>query len=362
MSWEEYEKKYHSRKHSRNERKRLSSSDRSQFTKKNQSKVDIFDPPSAEDEKTLAKGFVREIFSQEVAVHCLHEKKTYTCSLRGALKKNATRLKNLLVVGDHVLFRKENIEQGLICNILPRKSSLSRAGAYTRHREHILAANLDQLFITVSLSRPCISSSLIDRFIISCLKGNITPSIVLNKVDLIYEERLEKELKTLLDAYQAAGVKTYVVSAKTKEGLKALQEGLAGKVSSFVGPSGTGKSSLLSILLDRELKTGAIVERTLKGAHTTTRSEAFFLQGSGIVIDTPGIKSFALWQVSEEELQQYFPEIRRIGEMCYYQNCRHLEEPDCAVKKAVENNELSEARYTSYAHILQNMKSVDKLR
>jgi ribosome biogenesis GTPase len=185
---------------------------------------------------------------------------------------------------------------------------------------------------------------------------------VLNKVDLIYEERLEKELKTLLDAYQAAGVKTYVVSAKTKEGLKALQEGLAGKVSSFVGPSGTGKSSLLSILLDRELKTGAIVERTLKGAHTTTRSEAFFLQGSGIVIDTPGIKSFALWQVSEEELQQYFPEIRRIGEMCYYQNCRHLEEPDCAVKKAVENNELSEARYTSYAHILQNMKSVDKLR
>ena len=214
----------------------------------------------------------------------------------------------------------------------------------------------------MTLKEPAIKWSLVDRFLIASTQGNTTPVIIINKIDLLTSKEEQEELKDMVATYRALGVIVLTLSAKALQGTDALKDLLKDKVSSFVGPSGTGKSTILSSILGRKLRVGELASHTQKGAHTTTRGEIFFLPDGGSCIDTPGIKSFALWDSPEKDLQKYFTEILEASQDCKFPNCYHIQEPLCAVKNKVESGEIHKKRYNSYKYIFENLGKKDLSR
>ncbi len=345
------------RKTARMERKLASAKDRSKYKKTDREKWKK--SPELHQNIKLAKedflkGRVLSITPQGFVV--AHENDTYVCSIRGLLKKEKTQFKNLITVGDFVLFQKTDEKEGLIAHVEPRHSVLSRADNLSRRQEQLIAANIDQVLITVSVVNPPIKPFLVDRYIIASRKGNMEPVIVVNKIDLLDDVSVnpgEKEIYELfIQAYKIVGLPVIPVSVVTGEGLEKLRAAMKDKASVFSGQSGVGKSSLINAVTNYDLKTGKIVDKTKKGAHTTTTTQLLPLEFGGWCIDTPGIKSFGVWDLKKNEVESYFSEINETGSQCKFPDCSHTHESDCAVLAAVEEGKISPLRLASYQYLL----------
>lgn len=360
-------------KASRKERKRLSAKDRSKFKKSDRDKYESGRQSEIQDrsaEGNLMRGRVLSITSQGFIVE--HEGRQYTCFLRGLLKREKTLAKNIVAVGDFVYFEEKPDNEGLIASVEPRRSVLSRADNLSRKKEQLIAANIDQVVITASVVSPPLKPALIDRYIIAARIGKMEPLIVINKIDLLeeggaaFDPLFIEEQKALLEecrkAYEGAGVKLIVLSADTGQGLDLLQAGMSGLASVFSGQSGTGKSSLINKITGLDLPTGETVRRTKKGAHTTTQAQLVPLPFGGWCIDTPGIKSFGVWDLEPKDLEGYFTEIRESGMDCKFPDCSHSHETGCRVIAAVAHGEIPEIRYQSYLSLLETVRESHKRR
>jgi ribosome biogenesis GTPase len=359
------------RKDSRKERKRRSEKDRSKFKKTDHTKFEkgrkkeIID---RREENELCRGRVLSITSQGFMVD--HKGETYTCFLRGLLKREKTKHKNIVTVGDFVFFEPLPDREGYITNVEPRKSILSRADNLSRNKEQLIAANIDQVIITASVVSPQLKPSLIDRYIIAAKKGGMEPVIIINKIDLLDDDKYEavvreveaEILKECKEAYKHANIPLIAISVEKKNGIEQLKEVMKDKASVFSGQSGTGKSSIINAIAGLNLPVGETVHRTRKGSHTTTRAHLLPLEFGGWCIDTPGIKSFGVWDLSQEEVVSYFSEIQALGDQCKFPDCSHSHEGDCAVIAAFERGEISALRYESYLTLIETLQEEHRRR
>ena len=353
------------RKEGKKQRKRAMAKDRSKYKKTDQEKY--LKGLEKGQEAKLSKqpwleGRVLSIMSQGVLVDWEGEK--FICVLKGLLKKEKTRAKNLVAVGDFVLFEKTSEGEGIIAQIKPRQTFLSRADNLSRRREQLIAVNIDQVIITASVVNPPLKPAVIDRYIIAARKGGMEPLIVINKIDLLEKQEdgglslIEQDIaffEEAIRAYASAGVPLIAVSTLRGTGIDALKEAMSDKTSVFSGQSGVGKSSLINTVTGLNLRVGEIVEKTKKGSHTTTTTQLIPLEFGGWCVDTPGIKSFGVWDLKHEEVEGYFPEIHEYGLTCKFSDCHHNHEEHCAVLQALENGELSPLRYESYQSLRQSV-------
>jgi ribosome biogenesis GTPase / thiamine phosphate phosphatase len=354
----EYEEDFlETKKEQKAARKIASRKDRSKYKKTNAEKREKRLMEAAQkklSKKELTPGRVLAISPEGISVE--HHGEIYLCSLRGALKQELTRAKNLVTVGDCVLFEIEKDREGCIARIEERRSVLSRQEHLRRRQEQLIAANIDQVLITVSVVSPPLKPSLVDRYIIATYKGRMAPVILINKIDLLESNTSEKELFDLfVTTYRELKIPVIPLSAHTKEGLELLKNQMKNKASVFSGQSGTGKSSLINAMLGSHLPVGDVVEKTKKGSHTTTAAHLIPLSFGGFCIDTPGIRSFGVWDLKKEDLNAYFPEIKEISHHCKYPNCTHSHEPGCALAKAVNGGKVSPLRVDSYLKLLEEI-------
>lgn len=354
---EEYVK--HNRKEGKQQRKIALAKDRSKYKKTDVEKYRRSlekDRDAKMSKQEWLEGRVLSIMPQGIIVSWEGER--ISCVLKGLLKKERTQFKNLVAVGDFVLFEKIAPGEGIVAQIKPRHSILSRADNLSRRKEQLIAVNIDQVLITVSVVNPPLKPSLIDRYIIATYKGNMAPIIIINKVDLLEKPDdmiVEDELdlyQELLKAYAVIGIPVISVSTVNQTGLEELKEVMRGKSSVFSGQSGVGKTSLINFATGLDLRVGDTVERTKKGSHTTTLTQLIPLEFGGWCVDTPGIKSFGVWDLKKEEIEGYFTEIHECGLQCKFPNCTHTHEEDCAVLQALEAGNLSPVRYDSYQSLM----------
>lgn len=274
------------------------------------------------------------------------------CRIRGKFRMEGIRTTNPLAVGDVVTVEKSN-EGYVITAISPRKNYIIRKSTNLSKESHILASNVDQALLIVTVNHPVTLTVFIDRFLASAEAYNIPVLLVFNKVDL-YDEEDQAMLGGLKGIYEEIGYPCYSVSATTGENVSDVAELLKDKVSVLSGLSGVGKSSLINrIEPGLDLKTASISEVHDAGKHTTTFAEMFPLKEGGYLIDTPGIRSFGTVDMKKEEVSHFFREIFAKSEACRFYNCTHIHEPGCAVVEAVENGEISESRYSSYLSMME---------
>lgn len=360
--YEDYIKE--NRKDGKVQRKKAEAKDRSKYKKTDQTKY--LKGLKDEQETKLAKrdwleGRVLAIMPQSIVVECDGQK--ISCVLKGLLKKEKTQAKNLITVGDIVLFEITSEGEGSIAQVKPRRTVLSRADNLSRRKEQLIAANIDQVLITISVVNPPLKPPIVDRYIIATQMGNMEPIILVNKIDLFnskdYEPGLIQQQKELyqefLKAYSLAGIRVIPVSSTTQEGMNQLRQAMQGKTSVFSGQSGVGKSSLINAITGLNLKIGDIVEKTKKGAHTTTTAQLVPLEFGGWCVDTPGIKSFGVWDLRREEVENYFREILEWGLRCKFADCTHTHEENCEVLQALERGDISPLRYDSYQSLIESV-------
>lgn len=353
------------RKQKRKERKEKSSRDRSKFKKTDKSKYTESLRKEIKDrfvDEELFLGRVLSVSSQGIEVDC--EREIFTCMVRGLLKREKTQKKTLVAVGDIVRFAKMPDNEGMIVDVEPRKSTLSRADNLSRKKEHLIAANIDQVLITTSVVTPPLKPSLIDRYIIAARKGGMRPVIIVNKTDLLdssdYDDEMCEEQRLLLEecrnAYERVGIPFFEVSVENRQGIDRLREVMRDHTSVFSGQSGTGKSSLINEMTGLDLPVGDTVKQTRKGAHTTTQARLVRLDCGGFCVDTPGIKSFGLWDLAREEVQRYFSEIEKSSAHCHFPNCTHTHEEKCQVRADVEKGVISRLRFDSYLSLIESVE------
>lgn len=271
----------------------------------------------------------------------------WDCRIKGKFRIQGIRSTNPIAVGDLVEVEPEE-DKGIITEIHPRKNYIVRKSVNLSKKSHILAANLDQAVLLVTVAQPRTLYGFIDRFTATCEAYDVPLVMIFNKMDLYGEEELG-ELAYMKAAYTAAGYECLEASATERIGLEAVKTCLQGKVSLVAGHSGVGKSTLINAIEpDLDLKTQHISIAHGQGQHTTTFAEMFQLSGGGAIVDTPGIRGFGLVDMEPEEIGDYFPEIFRLKSECKFHNCLHLEEPGCAVKQALEEDRLAPTRYQSY--------------
>jgi len=356
------------RKVSKVERKKRQAQDRSKYKKSDQQKQAKEDPSSNIVAEGKLRGRVLSIQSRGILVE--NESKEYLCTLRGALKKEKSSFKNLITVGDFVHFELLADQEGVIAAIEPRHSILSRADNLSRRKQQLIAANIDQVLITVSVITPLLKPPLVDRYIIAAMKGKMAPVVLVNKIDLLEKNTTDdprfleqSELyKAFIEAYAQSAIPVIAISVETGEGMEQLRAVMKDKASVFSGQSGVGKSSLINKITNLNLPVGETVAQTRKGAHTTTTAQLIPLEFGGWCIDTPGIKSFGVWDLQADEIEGYYEEIHQRGLTCKFPNCTHTHESDCAVKTAVESGEIAPLRYSSYLSLLETVDDVHKRR
>ena len=278
---------------------------------------------------------------------------TYHCKIRGKLRLKSSRTTNPITVGDIVNIDVESDgETGNIVSVVQRKNYIIRRSSNLSREAHIIAANIDQAVLVVTVEFPETNLVFIDRYLATAEAYQIPAVVVFNKIDL-YREKVIREKMEYYQSIYTPLYPCYSVSAHTGEGLNDFKDLLSGKISLISGNSGVGKSTLINkIEPSLDLKTADISHFHLKGKHTTTFSEMFPLTLGGFIIDTPGIKGFGLVDMDKREIFHFFPEIFKVAALCQYKNCTHEHEPGCAVKDAVEKNEISPSRYFSYLSIL----------
>lgn len=280
--------------------------------------------------------------------------------IKGNLRLKGIRSTNPIAVGDHVELtelKEDNMEGGLlvglISKILPRTNYIIRKSPNLSKESHILAANIDQAFLIVTIQYPVTTTTFIDRFLVSAEAYRIPCHLIFNKIDL-YNDEQTAAMNSLIEIYEKIGYQCLKLSAKKNIGFEELRIMMTNKTNVFAGHSGVGKSTIInSIQPDMQLKTGIISEAHSSGKHTTTNSEMYELEFGGFIIDTPGIKGFGVLEMENEEISHYFPEMFKLLDGCQFYNCSHTHEPQCAVKKMVEAGEIAESRYNSYLGLLE---------
>lgn len=277
------------------------------------------------------------------------------CRLRGQFRIKGIKNTNPVVVGDFVQFDVENDGSGWIKDIEPRKNYIDRKSTKLSKISHLIAANIDRAFLVVTLKEPRTSLGFIDRFLLSAEGFRIPVCLVFNKMDL-YDEAELAVVDELTSLYENIGYQTLRTSTFNNEGIENLKTMMNGQTVLFSGHSGVGKSALIhAIAPEMDIKIGEISYVHNKGKHTTTFAQMFKVPSvDGFIIDTPGIKEFGLIQYSKEEIRDYFPEIRQYNNCCRFDNCLHVQEPGCAVLKAVEEGKIPSSRYMNYLAILQD--------
>ncbi|MGQ1947431.1 ribosome small subunit-dependent GTPase A [Geofilum sp. OHC36d9] len=277
------------------------------------------------------------------------------CRIKGKLRLDATGNTNPVAVGDIVNYETdEQTGDNVIVKILNRKNYIIRKATNLSRQTQILAANIDQAILLVTINYPVTTNVFIDRFLSSAEAFNIPVILLFNKTDR-YDLNHNEQLAELRSIYESIGYHTMSISAKKQENLEAVEDLLKNKITLIAGHSGVGKSTLINRLEPGlNLKTGNISESHQTGKHTTTFAEMHPLSFGGYIIDTPGIRGFGLTMIEKEELYHYFREIFKISHQCQFHNCLHLHEPGCAVKQAVEEGTIAESRYNSYISIFRN--------
>jgi ribosome biogenesis GTPase len=280
----------------------------------------------------------------------------FECRIKGKFRIKGIKSTSPVSVGDQVVFEVETKGDetiGIINKIEERENYIIRKSVNLSKQTHIIAANVDIAFLLITLNNPPTFTTFIDRFLVSAEAYKIRAVLLFNKIDTYNEEEL-LEINYLAALYRKIGYECLGISAITGKNIDKVKELMQGKVSMFSGHSGVGKSTLVNAIEpDLNLKTTEISDQHLQGQHTTTFAEMFDLSFGAQIIDTPGIKGFGIVEVDKEELSGYFPEFFKLKENCKFNNCLHIEEPNCAVKEALENEEIAWSRYKSYLQIIQ---------
>jgi ribosome biogenesis GTPase len=282
------------------------------------------------------------------------------CKIKGNFRLKGIRSTNPIAVGDHVEFKlaeKEsedntNVINGLITNIVERKNYIIRKSPNLSKQSHIIASNIDESFLVVTINYPVTTTTFIDRFLVSAEAYRIPCTLIFNKTDR-YNYEQTKLMEELIELYEKIGYRCLRTSAKKNIGMDTLKSRMKNKTNVFAGHSGVGKSTLINTIEPGlNLKTKEISDYHQTGKHTTTFSEMFELSFGGYIIDTPGIKGFGVLEMEKEEISHYFPEMFKLLEKCQYYNCTHTHEPGCEVKKYVNEGEIADSRYFSYLGLL----------
>lgn len=272
----------------------------------------------------------------------------FDCAVRGRLKQRESR-RDLVVIGDRVRWSPTEEGRGIIEEILPRRTKLSRRRPHG-DAEQVLIANLDQVLVVFSVRNPPLSPFVLDRYLVACEAAYLAAIIVVNKIDLLPPDAHPH----LLDRYQRIGYTCVYTSAETGEKMDTIRHLVRERVSVLVGPSGTGKSSILNAIWPHvEQKVGEISDYHDQGRHTTVVSELLNPEPGVYIADTPGLRRFRLWNVEPEQLEAFFPEMEPYLNECRFATCTHIHEPDCAVRRAVDEGEIDAERYKSYRRLFQ---------
>jgi ribosome biogenesis GTPase / thiamine phosphate phosphatase len=278
------------------------------------------------------------------------------CRIKGKFRIKGIKSTNPIAVGDVVdyeLDETSDVVTGTITNIHDRKNYIVRKSVNLSHQMHIIASNVDYVFLLITINNPPTTTNFIDRFLVSTEAYGIETILVFNKIDTFDDAMLDEQLY-LQYIYEQIGYKCLRVSAKENKGIDTLKEMMEGKVSMFSGHSGVGKSTLVNALEPSlDLKTKNISEQSKQGQHTTTFAEMYDLSFNAKIIDTPGIKGFGIVNMEPVEISGYFPEFFKLKDQCKFNNCLHKDEPKCAVKEALEKDQISWSRYNSYLKILE---------
>ena len=265
---------------------------------------------------------------------------------------------NPVSVGDKVVYKTNDDGTGLITDILERKNYIIRKATKLSSRSHIIAANIDTAFLMITLALPRTPLLFIDRFLLIAEAYHIPAKLIINKMD-IYDSALLEEMNDLMNIYENIGYECIKISALNNHNVDSLKDKMKGKINLIAGNSGVGKSTLINTIDPRlNLKVGEISASHQKGIHTTTFAEMHELVNGGFIIDTPGLKSFGVIDMEKEDLSHYFPEMRDLLHDCKYHNCRHINEPDCAVLEALNNGKIAESRYLNYLDIYDSDENI----
>ena len=278
------------------------------------------------------------------------------CRIKGKFRLKGIKSTNPIAVGDKVDFdieTKNNEKTGVIKNIHERDNFIVRKSVNLSKQTHIIAANVDRVFLLITLNNPPTFTTFIDRFLVTTQAYSIDTVLIFNKIDT-YKIEERAEVLYLKDIYEKIGYQCIEVSATENKNVDKVKELMLNKTSMFVGHSGVGKSTLVNTIEPNlKLKTNIISNQHKQGQHTTTFAEMFDLSFNAKIIDTPGIKGFGVVDMEKDELGDYYPEFFALKQHCKFNNCIHVNEPKCAVKEALENDEISWSRYKSYLQILE---------
>lgn len=278
------------------------------------------------------------------------------CRIKGKFRMKGIKSTNPIAVGDVVDYELEESSDkvtGTIHHIHERKNYIVRKSVNLSHQMHIIASNLDYVFLLITVNNPPTTFNFIDRFLVTAEAYGIETILVFNKIDTLKDAILDEQLY-MQYVYQQIGYKCLRVSAAEGKGIEELKELMVGKTTMFSGHSGVGKSTLVNAMEPSlHLKTKTISEQSMQGQHTTTFAEMYDLSFGAKIIDTPGIKGFGIVDMEKSEISGYFPEFFKLQDQCKFNNCLHKEEPKCAIKEALERDEISWTRYNSYLKILE---------
>ena len=303
----------------------------------------------------MKKGIVYRSTGSWYTVHS--EGIFYDCRIKGKLRLKGIKSTNPVAVGDHVLFevdRHASAPEGNITQIEVRKNYIVRKSVNLSKQTHIIASNIDQVFLIITLNNPSTFPAFVDRFLVTAEAYQISAILLFNKIDS-YEDFELKEVKKFQKIYQDIGYSTYSISATKGIEIETVKSIMQDKVSMFSGHSGVGKSTLVNAISPGlNIKTAAISKQHQQGMHTTTYAEMFALTKGIKIIDTPGIKGFGVVDMKPEEIGNYFPEFHKRKNKCKFHNCLHHNEPKCAIIGAVEAGKISSSRYTSYLQMLED--------
>ena len=299
------------------------------------------------------KGVVTKSTGSWYTVYAENEQ-VVECRLKGKFRIKGIKSTNPVAVGDYVKFEfEEGKDTGVINEIEERKNYIIRKSVNLSKQTHIIAANIDIAFLLITIDNPPTFTGFIDRFLATAEAYSIETVLLFNKLDQYTDEQLEK-LAILDDIYTEIGYKCIAISATKKIGIDEVKELMVGKTTMFSGHSGVGKSTLINAIEPNlNLKTAEVSKTHKQGMHTTTFAEMFHLSFGGFIIDTPGIKGFGVVDFEDEEITDFFPEFFALKHECKFNNCKHINEPKCAIKDAVESGEIAYSRYKSYLQIIE---------
>ncbi len=286
----------------------------------------------------------------------LENEEIWECRILGKFRIQEIKSTNPVAVGDRVEIEVDDaeIKHGMIVKLYERDNYIIRRSINLSKQTQIIASNIDQAFLVITFAKPRTSFGFIDRFLVTSEAYHIPTILVFNKID-IYEPDDLAYLDEVKNMYESIGYPVLLVSALTGDGISELKNQCKNKTSLFSGHSGVGKSTLVNLIIPGiQLRTTAVSEASSKGVHTTTFAEMHRIPTGGFIIDSPGIRELGIVQLEKEEISHYFPEMRDLLNQCRFNNCSHVNEPGCAIKKAVDENKISLIRYESYLSILAN--------